>query len=203
MAIARIVAIALMVPGGILAVVGGTSPCTSSPVVGGVNWVPTCGDSLVIVTVGGFFLVAGALIFVAGLGKRQPTPTKRHLALPLGVSAVALVTAFATLTIVPLHQSFTMHDVAVYDLEMTCSGIDTVKGTSVHFQWWAASTISFGAWSCSANRIVYDESGTNGSGAFTSIGGVYEFGTVCPPVGPPPCVAANVSGTYTGPLLAL
>ena len=115
------------------------------------------------------------------------------------VATVGGVSALVILSYLPVPRSFTMHDVGVYDLETTCSGILTIKGTSVTFQWWAPRSIEFGAWSCSANHIVYEANGTNGSGTIVSIGGAYEFGTICAPG--PSCVLANVSGTYTGPWL--
>jgi hypothetical protein len=118
-----------------------------------------------------------------------------------GAAAAIVVATFLVLVIVPVPQHFVMHEVAVYDLETTCSGILTTKGTTVSFQWSAPTYISFGAWSCSANSIVYWGNGTSGSDSFVSQGGVYSFGTICSPTGP--CWAANVSGSYTGPLLPL
>lgn len=193
----------MMVSGAILALVGASSPCSPTPVGPALDRTPTCGDVLVITTVGLFALVAGALVLFVSLRTRPSARTMRQVGLSIGVPTVALLAAFALLAVVPAHQSFTLHDVAVSDLESTCSGIDTTQGTSVTFHWWAATSISFGAWSCSADHIVYQGSGTNGSGTFTSLGGVYEFGTSYPPVGPPACEGANVTGTYTGPLLAL
>jgi hypothetical protein len=61
------------------------------------------------------------------------------------VFAVALLATTATLSLVPTHETFAMHRVPVLDLETTCAGIDTVRGTTVRFHGWAASSGSFGA----------------------------------------------------------
>jgi hypothetical protein len=204
MTVARVIGTVLLVPGAILVLLGVASPCSPSPVVSVLGWVPSCGDTLVIVTVGAFFLVAGTLILVVTQREPRSAAAMRGFALGLGISAVALLTTFATLTVVPVHQSFTMHDAEVFDLETTCPGIDTVKGTSVSFHWWAASEIRFGAWSCSANWITYIANGTGCSGSLVAQGGVYAFGTICPPTaGPSSCAGANVTGNYTRPLLEI
>jgi hypothetical protein len=204
MAVARVAGAVLLVPGAILVLAGVAYPCSPSPVVSVVYWTPSCGDALAIVTVGCFFLAAGALTLLVSLRGPRSAPTLRQLGLGLGISAVALFTTFATPSLVPVHQSFTMHDKAVFDLETTCSGIDTLWGTSISFHWSAAANISFGVWSCSANWLTYMANGTGGSGSLVSRGGVYEFGTACPPTAiPSNCVGANVSGNYTRPLLEI
>ena len=121
----------------------------------------------------------------------------------LAIAIAIAVAAILALGVIPVKHQYFLSEAAVNDLETTCTGILTSPGSVVSFHWSAPSTISFGAWSCSANHIVYQGNGTNGTGTFTSIGGVYEFGTICPSLSAPPCVPANVSGTYTGPLLAL
>jgi len=118
--------------------------------------------------------------------------------------AIAVAISIATvvaLASVPVRQHFALYDTLVSDAETGCTGILTFPGTGVSFHWSSPSKVSFGAWSCSKNSIVYMAVGTNGSGYFVSVGGVYEFGATC--AEGPSCVTANVSGTYSGPLLAL
>jgi len=117
----------------------------------------------------------------------------------LGCAAIAVAT-LVVLVVVPVPQHFTLHEVAIYDLQRSCPGIDTAQGTPVNFHWSAPSPIFFFALSCSANQVAYEGNGTSGSGSFVSVGGVYEFGASCG--GPYPCVAANVSGSYAAPLLS-
>ena len=126
---------------------------------------------------------------------------KRRRFVVVVVAVPVVVAAFLSLILVPIPQHLSMHEVAVRDLATSCTGIETTKGTSVGFHWSAPVSISFGAWSCAANQLVYWGNGTSGSDTFVSQGGTYEFGTICPPTSP--CWPANVSGTYTGPLLPL
>ena len=125
--------------------------------------------------------------------------TRRRIIAGVPVGA-AFATFLASLT-VPVPQHFSMHGAAIYDLETTCTGIDTTGGTTVSFHWSALSPIYFFVVSCSANQVAYQANGTQGLGAFVSSGGVYELGASRP--GLIPCVPADVSGSYTGPLLAL
>ncbi len=118
-----------------------------------------------------------------------------------GVSVGAALAAFLASITVPVPQHFSLHEAAIYDLATTCTGIDTTGGTTVSFRWSAPSPVYFFVVSCSANQVAYQANGTQGLGAFASLGGVYEFGASCP--GSTPCVPADVSGSYTGPLLAL
>ncbi len=116
----------------------------------------------------------------------------------ISVVAAAVVVVFV-LSYLPVPRSFDMRGVSVHDLETTCTGIHTIAGTSVSFHWWASTVVRFAAWSCAASSMVYSANGTGGFGMFESQGGVYEFGTACPPAGSPACVPANVTGNYTGP----
>jgi hypothetical protein len=118
-----------------------------------------------------------------------------------GLAATIAVATFLLMVLLPLPQHFVLDGAAIYDLQETCPGIDTTAGTTVNFHWTAASPVYFFVVSCSANQETYSGNGTQGSGSFVSIGGVYEFGASC--FGPYPCVRADVAGTYTGPLLAL
>ena len=112
-----------------------------------------------------------------------------------GACALVIVALFT----VPVYHPFNLREAAIYDLS-ACAGIDPMKGTTVRFSWSAPSHVFFVVVDCKANSIVYSANGTSGSDSFVAQGGTYEFGATCP-VGP--CVEANVSGTYTGPLLAL
>jgi len=104
----------------------------------------------------------------------------------------------AILVLLPISQSFTMTNAAIYDLELTCGGIDPIAGTVVTFHWSAPSAIEFIVLSCSANSYISQE-GSSGSGSFVATGGLYQFGEACP--GPGPCPTATVSGSYVGPIL--
>ena len=121
-----------------------------------------------------------------------------RLALLLGAILAATAALLLLLFIVPFPQSFVLHDAAIYDPNFACSGIDTTRGTTVSCAWSAPSPIYFWVVSCAENGPVYSENGTGGSGSFVSVGGFYEFGASCPEG---PCVSANVSGTFTGPIL--
>lgn len=127
-------------------------------------------------------------------------PKKRRLFV-IGVCVGVAAATLLVLTLVPVPRTFTMHGAAIYDLQTTCPGIDTTRGTAVNFHWSAGGPTYFYVVCCSANRAIYQANGTQGSGSFVSVGGVYEFGSACP--GPGPCYPADVYGTYTGPLLAL
>jgi hypothetical protein len=136
-----------------------------------------------------------------GPHREAGTPRKRS---PMTVTMVCVAVAAATLValvVVPVPQAFTMHDAAIYDLETDCPGIYTSPGTVVSFHWSAGSFTYFFVVSCSANDEVYYANGTSGSGSFISSGGIYEFGGSCP--SSLFCVPANVSGTYTGPIIPL
>ncbi|MGA8424779.1 MAG: hypothetical protein WB778_06615 [Thermoplasmata archaeon] len=125
---------------------------------------------------------------------------KRRLPI-VGLSVGVAVATFLVLVLVPVPQHFSMRGAAIYDLQMTCSGIYATQGTTVSFHWSAPSSIYFFVVSCPANQGVYEGNGTIGSGSFVSTGSVYEFGASCP--GSTPCVPADVSGSYTSPLLVL
>ena len=130
---------------------------------------------------------------------------KRRIAVA-GIAAGIAVATFLVLVLVPVPQHFTMHGAAIYDPNTSCAvgysnTIDTTIGTSVNFHWSAPSSITFFAVKCSSTYDVpYVGNGTSGSGTFISDGGVYQFGASCPEGS---CVAADVSGSYTGPILQL
>jgi hypothetical protein len=132
-------------------------------------------------------------LFRTGLQKRP--------ALVVLVSVGIATAALLALMLVPVSQQFSLRGVAIYDLQFSCPGIDTTRGTTVYFHWSAASPTSFFVVSCSLNQVVYSGNGSQGWGSFVSAGGVYEFGSGCP--GPGPCYPADVSGSYTEPLLQL
>jgi hypothetical protein len=125
-------------------------------------------------------------------------PRRRRLVIAGAAGAIA-VAVFLVLVLVPVRQNFSMHGVAIYDLQTTCPGIYATQGTTVNFQWSAPSHVWFAVVDCAENQVVYEANGTSGSGTFVSTGSVYEFGATCP--GSIPCVPADVSGTYTGPIL--
>lgn len=120
----------------------------------------------------------------------------------VGITAVVI----SSLILVPVPQHFVIQGAAIYDPNTSCAlgfpnTIDTTSGTSVNFHWSAASSITFFAVKCySIYDVPYIGNGTGGSGTFVSQGGVYQFGASCPEG---PCVAADVSGSYTGPVLPL
>ena len=128
-------------------------------------------------------------------------PWKRWRFTVVGVAVAIAVAVFLFLVLVPAPQHFSMTDAAITDLSPSCAGIDTTKGTTISFHWSAPTSTYFFVVSCSANEEVYSANGTSGSGSLVSVGGVYEFGGSCP--SQLFCVPANVSGSYTGPLLAL
>jgi hypothetical protein len=129
---------------------------------------------------------------------------KRLVIIGLAVGVTAAV--ISALVLVPVPQHFTMHGAAIYDPNTSCAvgysnTIDTTIGTSVNFHWSAPSWITFFAVKCnSIYDVPYVGNGSSGSGTFISEGGVYQFGASCPEGA---CVAADVSGSYTGPVLPL
>lgn len=202
MRLVRLTGVVLIPFGAVRAFLGSAWPCSPTPVVSQLDWVPSCGDTLVVATFGTLSIVTGALVLFVDLRGTRSAIGLRRLMAALGVSIVAFLAILASLPLVPVHQSFRMSDVRLYDLASTWTGIDTIKGITVSFHWWAAANISFGAWSCTANHIVYDGNGTEGSGNLVSQGGAYEFATACPPSGLN-CVGADVAGNYTRPLLEI
>ncbi len=126
--------------------------------------------------------------------------SRKRRILIVGVSASVGVAILLILVLVPVPQHFSVDGAAIYDLQTTCTGIDTTQGTTVSLHWSTPSTTYFAVVSCSLNQVAYEANGTQGSTTFTSVGGVYEFGALCPEG---PCIAAHVSGDYTGPLLAV
>jgi hypothetical protein len=126
---------------------------------------------------------------------------RRRRFVVVGAAVAIAVAVFLLLVLVPVPQHFTMMNAAIYDPNTSCTGIDTTKGTTISFRWSAPSFTYFFVVSCSANEEVYSANGTSGSGSLVSVGGVYQFGGSCP--NESFCVPADVSGTYTGPLLPL
>lgn len=203
MRVARRIGLGLTVVGAVLGYVGVATPCLRHPVTPAQYGAPSCGGTLLVAVVGFFVLATGILLLIADRTSNRTPGILKRLGGVLGASAVVLLAVLATLALAPIHESFTMHDLKIRDAEATCSGIDTVKGTTVSFQWWAASNVTFGAWSCSANALAYSATGTNGSGSLVSHGGLYEFGTACAPAGNPTCVGSNITGSYSGPFLEI
>lgn len=126
---------------------------------------------------------------------------KRRRIFVVGAAAAIVVAVLAVLVLVPVPQHFSISNAAIYDPNLACTGIDTTEGTTITFHWTAARFTYFFVVSCSANEEVYSASGTTGSGSLVSAGGVYQFGGSCP--SQVFCVPADVSGTYTGPLISL
>lgn len=129
---------------------------------------------------------------------------KRRRILAIGIAVGIAVAVFLSLVLVPVPQHFAISGAEIPDM-YTCGGIfaikETTKGTGIAFQWNSAASTCFIVVSCSANQIVYEANGTDGSGYLASVGGDYLFGATCG--GPGYCVTADVSGYYTGPLLPL
>lgn len=117
---------------------------------------------------------------------------------------VVIVAVITALLSIPVPQTFSLQGVTVGDLTLIpCSNIHPSQGTVVSFHWSAPSPTNFGVYACteSSNVAIYTGNGTSGSGTFTANGGLYAFGQGCNVLlcGP----NANVTGSYTGPLLAL
>jgi hypothetical protein len=127
------------------------------------------------------------------------SPARRRLFI-VGIAVGVGVVTFLFLVLAPIPRTFSMHDAAIYDLQSSCSGIDTSPGTVVSFHWSSPSSTIFFVVSCSASQIAYEGNGTQGTGWFHSVGGIYEFGSSCPEG---TCAAADVSGSFTGPLFPL
>jgi len=193
--------------------------CTNS------SLLPSCGLTAGDYLVGTVLIVLGGLGLAVGLGvlvsEARPTRTteisgngltpvtsaffrtglQKRPALVVLVSVGIAIAALLALVFVPVSQQFSLRGVAIYDLQFSCPGIDTTQGTTVYFHWSSASPTNFFVVSCSLNQVAYSGNGTQGWGSFVSVGGVYEFGSACP--GPGPCYPADVSGSYTEPLLPL
>lgn len=125
---------------------------------------------------------------------------KRRRRLAVGLSLGIVVATVLVLTLVPIPQTFSMHNAVIPDL-YSCTGLRPTQGTTVNFHWSTAGFTDFYVVSCSVNEAVYQANGTQGTGSFVSDGGMYDFGSGCP--GPGSCYPAEVTGSYTGPLLTL
>jgi hypothetical protein len=125
----------------------------------------------------------------------------------VGFAATIGAALWPALLLAPVPQPFAMHGTAIYDPNSACIGfppsldcseLDTTQGTVLDFHWSASSSTAFFVVSLKTNQVAYAGSGTSGSGALTSVGGFYQFGAACPEG---PCIPADVSGTYTGPII--
>ena len=125
---------------------------------------------------------------------------RRRTALTAGIAVGVAAGVVAALVLLPVPQSFSIHDAAIYDPNVVCAGIDTSPGAVVHFRRTAASPHNIFVVSSSAQDVADEGNGTDGSGSFVSVGGVYQFGAACPEG---PCITADVTGTFTAPVLPL
>jgi hypothetical protein len=130
------------------------------------------------------------------------TPHGRRRIVGILIVVVVAVSVFLALVWLPVPQEFTIKGAAIYDPDNTCSpGVETTKGTTVSFHWSTPSPTVFFVVHCGAiYDVPYVGNGTSGSGSVVSAGGIYQFGASCPEG---PCVTADVSGSFTGPLLPL
>ncbi len=126
---------------------------------------------------------------------------RKRLIAVIGAGTAAVVVVLISMTYVPVARHAELHGLVVWADAGSCSGIETLKGTTVSYHWWAPSNSSFGVWDCAANHIVARQNGTSGSGSFVAQGGAYEFGAPCIFVSM--CVPINVSVNYTAPLLVI
>lgn len=125
--------------------------------------------------------------------------TQRRRRFVIGISVGVAVATFLVLTLVPIPHTFSLQGAVIPDV-YSCTGLAPAQGTTVSFHWSAGGITYFGVVSCSSGQVVYRANGTQGSGAFVSDGGMYDFGSLCPSG---PCNPSDVAGTYTGPLLPL
>jgi hypothetical protein len=114
------------------------------------------------------------------------------------IVALAGVVALVVLATVPVRQTFAFANAAIYDPAASCSGIQFPSGVTITFHWSAANTTYFFVIGCSGSTIVYESYGTAGTGSFVAHGDVYDFGSGC---ATGPCYPAQVSGSYTAPLI--
>ncbi len=181
-----------------------------------------CSQSTLDYAVRAGVLVGGTIFAGLGLGLLIGMPSESGTASPVDVPAVGgvrengrsphgrmrwrfviasvgcAVLVAGCLLLVPIPQQFRLSDAALYDPQLTCSGIAATSGSSVNFQWATPSFTYFAVVSCSANEVVYYGNGTSGAGSFVSVGGIYSFGSLCP--GSTHCVLATVWGKYTAPV---
>jgi hypothetical protein len=115
-----------------------------------------------------------------------------------GIGVVGVVTALVALAVIPVRQTFSFTNAAIYDPNESCAGLQPPSGVTVTFHWSAGNTTYFFVIGCSQSTIVYESYGTSGTGSFVARGDVYQFGSSCPSG---PCYPARVSGSFTAPLL--
>jgi hypothetical protein len=121
-----------------------------------------------------------------------------HRVLTVVVAAAAILTP-VILFVAPFPRAFALHDQLVGDDSAYCQGISPPDGSTVSFQWASAAPTHFLVVSCEGGA-TYTAYGTGGSGRFAAWGGTYELGGQCIPGS---CVPANISGSYTAPLLGV
>lgn len=125
-------------------------------------------------------------------------PDRGRRALLLAISVGVVSSAVVGLLLVPVPRPFAFRGTLVTGFAGSCPGLETADGASVAYSWVAPVSVQFSVVSCATNALVSLSVGVHGSGSFVSTGGVYRFGTDCPSG---PCVAANVSGTISEPIL--
>ena len=123
---------------------------------------------------------------------------------PVGIVLFGLVAVsiLLLLFVMPIPHRFSITESASEDLYQ-CEGRTTISipsGDEVTFDWSTPSNVSFGVWNCTAGYVFLEQNGTNGAGSFVSTGGAYGFTSLCGGYFPS-CPPANVTGTYSGPLL--
>ncbi len=116
------------------------------------------------------------------------------------VGLIVLTTGLV-LFVMPVSHGFSVRAAYLGPLDRCPSflSVSVPAGETVAYRWSAPSDVSFAIWDCATGERSVEQNGTSGSGSFVSNGGTFGFaslggyGGVTPP--------ANVTGTYTGPLL--
>lgn len=127
---------------------------------------------------------------------------RRVTAIAGGAAAAAVI--LLVLSFVPVSRSFAFSSEVLGPYFPQCSGLQIPRGAVVAFHWVAPTAVSvFEVWNCATGTGVYViDASQNGSGSFVSAGGTYAFGAGCLlGVQPLECIPANVTGSYTSPLL--
>ena len=126
---------------------------------------------------------------------------KRRLIIA-GVAAAIAVATFLVLVLVPVPHPFAYRNAAFGGTGQACQAASFPKGAHVSGTWEAPSTIQFYVVTCTSETIYYAV-GVSGSFSFVADGSTYQFGAYDRPHTPPGAPTANVSGSYTAPLLQL